>query len=281
MQGVSADALGPHWTGRMKRWTTKGGAFLTAAFSLACHSTQPPPLPYDFTRAADIVRAMHDRYFGDWPSSLVYVQHALPPSSRGDMPEFLLVAVKPPGQLRVDFEPREQKNGLLVVRDTQYVIAAGRPVQVARMIQPLLLLQHDVYYRTASETLDRLRELRVDLTRAREDTWQERPAFVIGAAAGDTRSPQLWVDRRMMLLVRWIQPSPLDASVSLDTQLSEYERLGASWVPRRLEVYEASTQTARWEFRQIRANIVLDSMLFQPDNWSRARHWYQTPVLRD
>ena len=112
------------------------------------------------------------------------------------------------------------------------------------------------------------------------DSWQDRPVFVIGAAAGDTHSPQLWIDRKLMVLVRWIEPSPLEPSVAVDTRLLDYEKLGASWVARRLEVYEQNTCTARWEFRQIRANITLDSMLFQPDNWSRARHWYQTPILQ-
>lgn len=265
----------------MKRCKAGGGAILVAALSLACHGTPPPALPYDFTRADDIVRAMHDRYLGNWPSSLVYVQHALPPLTGEDTPQFLLVAVKPPGQLRVDFEPREQHNGLLVVNDTQYVMTGGRPIQVARMIQPLLLLQHDVYYRTPPQTLARLRELGVNLALVRVDAWQGRRVFVIGAPAADTRSPQLWVDRELMLLVRWIQPSPLEPSVGVDTRLLEYQRLGAGWVPRRLDVYEEHTRTARWEFRQIRANITLDSLLFQPDNWSRARHWYQSPLLRD
>ncbi len=258
-----------------------GGTLLVAALFSGCRASQPPVPPYDLSRSEGIVHAMHDRYFGRWHRTLVAVQHNLSSPRSGDTTRTIwLNAVQPPGRMRIDFEPREQANGVLILSDTQYVIAGGRPTQVTRAIQPLLLLQHDIYSLDVPITIARLRELGVDLDRARTDVWLGRPVLVVGAAAGDLRSRQLWIDRELMLLVRWIEPSLRDPALSVDTRLLNYERLGSAWVPRRLEYFEGERKIFDQEQRQIRANLALDSLLFRPDDWTRARHWYQTAVLR-
>jgi hypothetical protein len=260
---------------------SSGGPLLVAALLLGCHASQPPPSAYDYSQGADVLQAMHDRYAGRWPQRLVAVQHNLASPRAGDTARTIwLTAVEPPGRMRIDFEPRERGNGVLILQDTQYVIAGGRPTQVTRAIQPLLLLQHDVYFLAAPITTARLRELGVNVDRVRTDVWQNRPVFVLGAAAGDLRSKQVWIDRELMLLVRWIEPSLRDSRLSVDTRLLDYERMGSAWVPRRIDYYEGDQRIFEQEQRQIRANLVLDSLLFRPDDWTRAEHWYQTPVLR-
>src|SRR5687767_48114 len=185
-----------------------GGPLLVAALFIGCRASQPPVRAYDYTNGEEVLRAMHDRYSGRWHQRLVAVQHNLSAPRGGDTTRTIwLTAVQPPGRMRIDFEPRAQANGVLILRDTQYVIVGGRPSQVTRAIQPLLLLQHDVYFLDVPVTVSRLRELGVDVARARADVWQGRPVLVVGAAPGDLRSKQVWIDRELMLLVRWIEPS--------------------------------------------------------------------------
>ena len=261
-------------------WKAWGGTLLVAALMSGCRSTPPPVPPYDFDRAEDILRAMHDRYVNRWMHTLVHVQFTRQAGSPA-VPPVAYVAVSLPGRLRIDFEPRNEGNGVLVVSDTQYVVTAGRPTQVRRSIQPLLLLQHDVYFRNPLETMSRLRELGVDLNRVRHDRWDGRPVFVIGAFAGDLGRRQLWIDRELMLLVRWIEPSPRDPTLAVDTRFQDYEKLGAAWVARRIDVLVGGERVARYETRQVRANITLDTVFFRPDDWTQVQHWYQNPVLRE
>jgi len=236
-------------------------------------------MPYDFGRGEDIVEAMHDRYVTRWPRTLVYVQHnQLTPRAGAPTASVWLTAVQPPQRVRIDIDPREQGNGLLIVGDTQYVITGGRPSQVIRQTDPATLLQHDVYFLTPPETIARLRALGVDLSAVRQDQWQGRAVFVLGRTGRSAR--ELWIDRELMLIVRLLEPSPRDPSITMDTRFHEYERLGSAWVPRRIESLEDNERIASRELRQIRSNLTLDSLLFRPDDWTRARHWYQSAILR-
>ena len=247
-----------------------GGVLVTAALLVACRRTAPPVMPYDFSNGEDVVRAMHDRYANRWFETLVYVQHNQPVA--GGPESVWLIAVRPPARMRIDFEPRERGNGMLAVRDTEYVVTAARPTQIFRLIHPAMLLQHDVYVYPAEETILRLREVGFDLSRARSENWNGRDMLVVGTAG-----QEFWVDRQYMLLARLIQPS---RGGPRESRYLDYEKLGPSWVPRRIETYSGPTLTDTHELRQIRSNISLDSLLFRPDNWVEVRHWYQTPVLR-
>lgn len=253
------------------------GAATVAALCFGCRATAPPALPYDFRTGEGVIRAMHDRYYNRWHGNLTFVQHNRAFGADTGVAVWL-TAIHPPRRMRIDFEPRQAGNGLLLLRDTQYVMVGGRPRQVMRSIQPLVLLQHDVYFLTPPETIARLRELNVDLGSVREESWDGRPAYVVGTA--DARARQFWVDRELMLLVRMVEPSLRDPAVMVDTRLLEYERVGAAWVPRRIDYFEGGQRTFTHEQRQIRANTPLDSLLFSPDDWMRARHWYQQAILR-
>lgn len=238
------------------------GRGLLAALCTACSRTQPPAMPYDFTNGEDVVRAVHDRYVNRWLTNVTYVRQT---AGRPDE----LVAIDPPDRLRVDIDPKERGNGLLNLRDTTYLLQAGRVVEAFRSIPADLLLLHAVYWYSPPQTIARLKELGFDLARVREDRWQNRPVFVVGRP-----QHEFWVDRQQMLLVRLVMPG---ASGTSDTRYLQYERIGPAWVARRSEQHLGGNVVSS-ELRQISANLDLDSLLFSPAQWTRARHWYQTAL---
>jgi hypothetical protein len=262
----------------MPKVTRLGGAAVVAALCFGCKGTPPPALPYDFSSGEGVVRAMHDRYYNRWYETLTYVQNNLPDAPSDTVAAVWLTAISPPRRMRIDFEPRQAANGLLSIRDTQYVVVGGRPREVIRRVQPLLVLQHDIYFVTPTETIGRLRELGFDLSRAREETWDGRAVYVVGA--NDPRARQFWVDRDLMLLVRLLEPAERDPSLMLETRLLQYDKVGAAWVPRRIESYVGGQRVYTHQLTQIRADVALDSLLFSPDDWTRGRHWYQQAILR-
>jgi hypothetical protein len=78
---------------------------------------------------------MHDRYYARWPLNLLMVQHNIATPTQSDTVESVwLTAVVPPDRLRIDVVPRDLANGVLVLRDTQYVITNARPTQISRFI---------------------------------------------------------------------------------------------------------------------------------------------------
>ena len=257
-----------------------GGTVVVAALCFGCRASAPPSLPYDFRRGDDIVRAMFDRYLNRWFDNITYLQQNRSHVTGTDtVPEVRYVALDPPRRMRIDFHPLPAGNGVLLVRDTQYEVASGRARPGTPSVERRALLQHDVYFLTPPETIARLRALGYDLSKVREESWEGRPVFVVGST-GDLQSPQFWVDRELMLLVRLLEPSLRDPTRTLDTRLLEYERIGSGWIPRRIDVFEGGVRTQSQQVREIRVNMPLDSLLFVPDQWTRARHWYQQPVLR-
>lgn len=234
-----------------------------ALLLLGCSRTNPPVMPYDFTRGEDVVRAMHDRYVNRWFTNVTYSQH-----TEGQPVQ--LYAVDPPDRLRIDIDPREQGNGALNLRDTTYIMQGGRVAQQFPFVPLDMLLQHGVYWYPPPQTIQRLRQWGFDLARVREDTWDNRRVFVVGG-----NGKEFWVDRELMLVVRLVEPT---SGRPGDTRFIQYERVGPAWLARRIQHVAGDRVVSSSELRQIGANLELDSLLFVPSEYMRARHWYQTPL---
>ena len=74
------------------------------------------------------------------------------------------------------------------------------------------MLGFDVYFQPVETTLEQLKKLKIDLLVLREDRWQDRPVYVVGAKAGDLRSPQFWIDKKNLYFVRLVQPVGKDGA---------------------------------------------------------------------
>lgn len=254
----------------------KPAVFVSLVALLSCRASAPPIRTYDFSRGEQVIQAMRDRYVNRWYRTLTYVQHNRGTGSNGDSVRSVwLTAYLLPSRMRIDYGPLERGDGVLVLRDTQYVMRDGVATDYIPRPNPLLLLGHDVYYLPVSVTLDRLRRLGFDTSRSREDRWMNRPVLVVGAAAGDNESPQFWVDREHLVLVRLIDPSGAASGIGSDIRLLDFESLGRSWVPRRLKIYDdAGRLVSTAELRQVRSELELDSTLFMITGWETGIHWY-------
>ena len=236
----------------------------------------PPPVPEPFLSGEQLLEAMQNRYVGRWYRTLTFVQETtqFPP----DAPERKSVwyeALQLPSRLRIDFDPIDQGNGVLVRGDTQYVMQRGSVVRRIPRANELLILGFDVYFLEPSVTAAWLRRLGFDLSRIRQDQWQGRPVYVVGAAdASDQRSPQFWVDREHLLFVRLIQPVASSARTS-DVRFLNYRTIGRTWIAPLVEIYEDGRLVMKEEYRQMRVDVPLDSALFDPARYTTARHWFE------
>lgn len=221
--------------------------------------------------AEALVTAMHDRYADSWYRTLTFRQRNTQTRPDGTVERSVwLEALEMPGRLRIDFVPAEEGNGLLFVADTQYVFQADTLAQKRPRTHPLLLLGFDVYALPPAATLDRLRSLGFDVDVFREDEWQGRPAYVVGAAAGDERSPQFWIDRERLVFVRMIEPTGPNGARTAETRFNRYYELAGGWVAPEVEFLVDGERAFLEEYEQVRANVELDPVLFAPDRWASA-----------
>lgn len=257
-------------------------AFITTLFTLViiagCKPSTPPrpPVPEPYSTGDQLIQAMRDRYAGRWYRTLTFVQ-ATTTNTPDGTPQTAIwyEAALLPSRLRIDFDPLDAGNGVLVRADTQYVMQRGNVARVIPRTDELLLLGFDVYFLDAAVTSAWLRRIGFDLSRIRQDTWQGRDVYVVGASsAADLASKQFWIDRENLLFVRLLQPNARDASRTDDIRFGNYEQIGRAWVAPLVEIYTDGKLVMKEEYRHVRIDQPLDTALFAPATWTSARHWY-------
>jgi len=211
----------------------------------------------------DVVRAMHDRYAGKWYPTLSFVQHntATHPDGAVEHSTWREYA-RIPGRLRIDFMP-DSGNGLLFAGDTEYVRQADTLAHAEALIHPLMVLGFDVYAQPVAATIAKLRALGIDLSVVREDSWEGRPVYVVGARAGDLRTRQFWIERERLVFVRLLEPGRRDTTRVNETRFESYRAVGPAWVSPRVEFLVDGRQVWLEEYDAIVTGQPLADSLFE------------------
>jgi len=223
---------------------------------------------------ADLIGAMRKKYAKSWYKTTTFKQVTTDIDKDGGKKEAVWYeAISIPGRLRIDFDPAKDGNGILFANDKIYTFKNGK-LEVSRpLIHPLVLLAFDVYFLPEDQTLAKLKQLKFDLSTLREDTWQGRPVYVVGAKAGDMHSPQFWIDKQRLYFVRMFRPTGKDGALTSETQFNKYERLAGGWIAPEV-IFKIDGRTTTTEaYSEIRANVDLDESLFDPDKWTTAKQW--------
>src|SRR5688572_19358360 len=249
--------------------------FLFVALVTTACAPRPAPTPTpaapSITTAEQLVAAMHDRYAGKWYPTLAFVQKNTRYLAEGRTDTSTWSEVLSfPGKLRIDVEPRANGNGNIYRNDTVYVFNSGRLVRQVRAPHPLLLLGFDVYFVPVERSIATLREIGFDLLRMHESTWQGRSAYVVGAAPGDTRTRQFWIDRDRLVFVRLIEPSRRDTTKTAEIRFNRYYRVGDAWLSPEVEFLIDGARDFLEEYTEIKTGIPVDETVFDPVRWSRS-----------
>lgn len=226
--------------------------------------------------AEDLITAMRKKYSKSWYKTTTFKQVTTDYDKDGTRKEAVWYeAISIPGRLRIDFDPIKDGNGILFGNDNIYTFKAGKLEGSRPLIHPLVLLAFDVYFLPVDQTVAKLKQLKFDMSLLREDTWQGRPVYVVGANAGDLHSAQFWIDKQRLYFVRMFRPVGKDGKLTSGTQFNKYERLGGGWIsPEVIFMIDGKTTTTE-AYSEMRADVELDSSLFDPEKWTSAKHWKQ------
>lgn len=234
---------------------------LTATSSSQATNSTPAPAPKN---GEELIALMRDRYLGKWYKTLTFVQKTTLPDGKI---ETWYEALELPGKLRIDIAPLDSGKTLLFRNDSLYVFEQKKLKASQPLVHPLMVLGFDIYQLPASETAEKLRNLNFDLSKLHQTTWQGRPTYVVGAEAGDTTSPQFWIDAERLYFVRSFEPSKKDPSVINETQFNKYIRLSGGWLEMEVLFLANGEQRVKEEYSNPRANVKLDPAIFDPSAW--------------
>ena len=221
----------------------------------------------------DLIAAMQKKYGKSWYKTATFVQQTTNIEPDGTKKvETWYEAMSVPGNLRIDFTPTSEGNGILFTDGKIYVFKNGKVDSTRPFEHPLLILGFDIYRAPASDVTAKLQALKFDLSQFREDTWQGRPVYVVGAKAGDLHSPQFWIDQKNLYFVRMLRPGGKDGAQTQETQFNKYQKLGGGWIsPEVIFLVDGKIVTTE-EYSEMKANMTLDSKLFDPESFATV-HW--------
>src|SRR6266481_6161486 len=233
----------------------------------------PATFAAKITTTDDLVQAMQKKYAKSWYKTATFVQKTTNIDKDGNKKvETWYEAMSLPGSLRIDFTPTKDGNGILFTNSQIYVFKNGKVDSNRPYVHPLMVLGFDIYRLPQTDVIEKLKGLKFDLSILREDTWQGRPVYVVGAKARDLHSQQFWIDQKDLYFVRMLRPAGKDGTQTQETQFNKYQRLGGGWMAPEVIVKIDDQIRTTEEYSEMRANPALDSKLFDPQYWTSV-HW--------
>lgn len=236
-------------------------------------SVTPATAGAKITTTEQLIQGMQKKYAKSWYKTATFVQKTTNYQPDGTTKvETWYEALSVPGSLRIDFTPIKDGNGILFTSDQIYSFKNGQVSNNRPFVHPLMVLGFDIYRLPQTEAIEKLKGLKFDLSVFREDTWQGRPVYVVGAKQGDLHSFQFWIDQQNLYFVRMIRPSGRDATQTQETQFNKYQKLGGGWMsPEVIFMVDGKTVTTE-EYSEMRADVALDPKLFDPQYFATV-HW--------
>jgi len=221
----------------------------------------------------DLLRAMHDRYKDSWYQTLTFKQKSTTYKPDGSSSaEAWYEAASIPGKLRIDIGPRAAGKGYLFIDGDLIVIKDNKVTDTRHSVNMLLVLGFDVYRQDPQITAKIVSEEGYDLSKIHEDTWEGKPAYVVGAVKGDLKSKQFWVEKNSLLFLREIEPARKDAEKTEDIRFIHYRPLAGAWIAAGVEVYSEGRKVFSEDYSEIQANVKLDPDTFDAQKFATT-HW--------
>jgi hypothetical protein len=220
----------------------------------------------------DVLRAMHDRY-PTWYQTITFTQKSTTYKPDGtSTAETWYEASSIPGKLRIDIGPASAGNGYVLVDGKVSIIKDNKVVGTRDSVNILLVLGFDVYRQDPETTVKVVKGEGYDLSKLREDVWEGKPVYVVGAENGDLKSRQFWVEKDTLLFVREIEPARGAPGKLNDIRFTRYEPLDGGWVATGVEVYSDGQKVFSEDYTDIRANVTLGPAVFDSQQFGTT-HW--------
>ena len=238
--------------------------------------TALPTFAANIKNGEELISAMHKKYSNKWYKTLAFVQKStqFKPDGTSEV-SIWYEAMSVPGKLRVDITPLENGAGFMFLDNIQYSFKDGKVARSQPQIHPLLVLGFDVYGQPVEKTVKLLKELNIDLSVLHEETWQNRPVYVVGAKQGDLNTPQFWIDKKNLYFVRLIELGGKDKKQVQETDFNKYQKVkGGGWVSPEVVFIVDGKRVFLEEYSDIQTDIKLDEKLFDLQKWAEADKTY-------
>jgi hypothetical protein len=174
-------------------------------------------------------------------------------------------AIRFPDRFRMDFGDADSGNAAIFRGDSCYRFHNGQlRSTVINNNEGLIFLLGGVFFYPLDQTYTILDSLHYDLNKTYEDTWKGRPVYVIGAAKGEDRVNQLWIDKEYLYLVRMTK---VDGPTKMEGVFDNYKSFSGGWMATKCTFYLNGKMLQVETYHDCKADVSLDDRIFDPTNF--------------
>lgn len=218
-----------------------------------------------------LIDAAHKRYKGKAAKNVTFVQyntHYQADTVSGKTTWY--EAIEYPTKFRIDFGEIKEGNAVIFAYDSVYNFKNGQNTRKAPLKNNLILLAGGMNSMEKDKIMSELKSAGYDLSKFREDTYNEKPVYVVGAAQNDFTSSQFWIDKKNLYLVRTFEKMP-NGDVR-EARFSKHTKAGKGWIETNVLFLVNGKKMQLEEYKDIKANVILDSKLFDAAYFGKV-HW--------
>jgi hypothetical protein len=223
----------------------------------------------------ELLDAMLKKHRGNWCRTFTFTQSTYRPNDSLNSRMVWYEAIEYPDKFRIDFNSVTKGNADIFRSDSAFRFRKGVLQDTKTDKNDLLLLLGGMYFRTREDVIKRLALLGYTLDNFSENTWRNRPVYVIGAVKGDSLSNQIWVDKEELRVVRTI--SHLSPKEVLEMRVQTSIPCCGGYLATKLSFYVNGKLDQQEVCSDIQTNVVIDPAVFEPGQFGRV-HWKKTPA---
>ena len=246
----------------------------------ACAGNRSGPAAAAPRDGTALLSQMREAYLGKWFKTVTFVQQTVRTNPQTNVTDTTTwyEALKSPDRLRIDFGDPKLGNGVIYTADSVYVVRGGKVARSVASGNPFLPFVAGVYDQPLDTTLRQIKPYNFDLTKLYTREWEGRTTYVAGAAsAADTTSPQFWIDRDRLIIVRMLlhlnaaQPDEV-----ADIRLEDYRQVAGGWLAVKVAIMEHGKVMQQEDYSDWKGNVHLPDDFFVADKWSDVPHWFSS-----
>ncbi len=218
-----------------------------------------------FKNGNELIKAMHNTYKGKWYKHFTFSQKM--EHYRNDSiikKEVWHEASTLPGNLIIKFDTKNSGNGIIFSNHKVYGLKDGKTTFSSPMVHDLLLVGLDVYFLKPEQTCKILDSIGYNLNKIREDVFEGRKVYVVGADKDDEQTPQFWIDAERLYMHRIIYKKKENVQ---DVVFGDYTKMNNYWVAKTIYFKMNGKLGLIEKYYDIKFPKTIDSKIYLPENF--------------
>ncbi|MGH2564539.1 MAG: hypothetical protein ACRDE5_08500, partial [Ginsengibacter sp.] len=217
----------------------------------------------------EVLKKMYDRYSGKWYKTFSFNQTT--EVYRNDSlkrTEIWYENIEFPNNFRIDFGNPDSGNAVIFKNDSSYLFKKSQKADVRPDNDDLLFLLGGMYFYSFNDVIAKMKLFGYDLYRFHEDTWKEKPVYVIGALNDQDSVNQIWIEKENFSPVRLLK---YENNTKEEALFENHVKLEGGFTETLVYFYINNKLIQVEKYHDLKGNAEIDPAIFDPENFIKLK----------